>query len=66
MTTAAFEPVDIITMQLAIDEAQAALAHDDVPVGAAGMRGRRTRAGRPNDRERTGDPTADAELLTAL
>jgi tRNA(adenine34) deaminase len=63
MTTAAFEPVDIITMQLAIDEAQAALEHDDVPVGAVVMRGGLIIAARHNERELTGDPTAHAELL---
>ena len=63
MTTAAFEPVDIITMQLAIDEAQAALEHDDVPVGAVVVRGGLVIAARHNERELTGDPTAHAELL---
>jgi len=63
MTTAAFEPVDIDTMQLAIDEARAALKHDDVPVGAVVLRGGQVIAARHNERELTGDPTAHAELL---
>jgi len=63
MTTAAFEPVDINTMQLAIDEARAALEHDDVPVGAVVLRGGQIIAARHNERELTGDPTAHAELL---
>jgi tRNA(adenine34) deaminase len=52
-------------MQLALDEARAALDHDDVPVGAVVAR-RSTGevlARRHNERERTGDPTAHAELL---
>jgi tRNA(adenine34) deaminase len=63
MTTAAFEPVDIDTMQLAISEARAALDHDDVPVGAVVLRGGQIIAARHNERELTGDPTAHAELL---
>ena len=63
MTTAAFEPVDIDTMQLAISEARAALEHDDVPVGAVVLRGGQIIAARHNERELTGDPTAHAELL---
>ena len=63
MTTAAFEPVDIDTMQLAISEARAALEHDDVPVGAVVLREGQIIAARHNERELTGDPTAHAELL---
>ena len=63
MTTAAFEPVDIDTMQLAISEARAALEHDDVPVGAVVLRDGEIIAARHNERELTGDPTAHAELL---
>ena len=63
MTTAAFEQVDIATMQLAIGEARAALDHDDVPVGAVVVRGGQVIAARHNERELTGDPTAHAELL---
>ena len=63
MTTAAFEPVDIDMMQLAVSEARAALEHDDVPVGAVVLRGGQIIAARHNERELTGDPTAHAELL---
>ncbi len=52
-------------MGVALDEARAALAHDDVPVGAVVVR--RTDgavlARRHNERELAGDPTAHAELL---
>ena len=50
-------------MALALDEARAALAHDDVPVGAIVVRGGRVIAARHNERELTGDPTAHAEIL---
>lgn len=51
-------------MAVALEEAAAALDHDDVPVGAVvvGPDGRVV-ARRHNERERTGDPTAHAELL---
>jgi tRNA(adenine34) deaminase len=52
-------------MAVALDEARAALAHDDVPIGAVVARladgeivGRRH-----NERERRQDPTAHAEIL---
>ena len=52
-------------MQLALDEARAALAHDDVPVGAVIVRRHdgEVLARRHNERELAGDPTAHAELL---
>lgn len=50
-------------MGLALDEAQAALAHDDVPVGAIVVRNGTVIAARHNERELTGDPTAHAEVL---
>jgi len=50
-------------MQAALDEARAALEHDDVPVGAVVVVGGEIVARRHNERERTGDPTAHAELL---
>jgi tRNA(adenine34) deaminase len=52
-------------MGIALDEARAALAHDDVPVGAVVV-DRVTGAvlaRRHNEREHVGDPTAHAELL---
>jgi tRNA(adenine34) deaminase len=52
-------------MGLALEEAQGALAHDDVPVGAVIVRRHdgEVLARRHNERELTGDPTAHAELL---
>ena len=50
-------------MQVALDEARAALDHDDVPVGAVVVRGGEVLAARHNERELTGDPTAHAEIL---
>jgi tRNA(adenine34) deaminase len=50
-------------MHVALDEARAALAHDDVPVGAVVVRDGEIIAARHNERELTGDPTAHAELL---
>jgi tRNA(adenine34) deaminase len=50
-------------MQAALDEARAALTHDDVPVGAVVVRGGVIIAARHNEREVTGDPTAHAEIL---
>jgi tRNA(adenine34) deaminase len=50
-------------MDLAIAEARAALAHDDVPVGAVVVRAGEVIASRHNERELTGDPTAHAEIL---
>jgi len=51
-------------MGLALDEARAAVAHDDVPVGAVVLaEDGRVLARRHNERELTGDPTAHAELL---
>jgi len=52
-------------MRVALGEARLALEHDDVPVGAVVARadGGDVIARRHNERERTGDPTAHAELL---
>ena len=50
-------------MGLALDEAAAAFAHGDVPVGAVVLRDGEVIASRHNERQRTGDPTAHAELL---
>jgi tRNA(adenine34) deaminase len=51
-------------MRLALDEARAAPAHEDVPVGAVvlGPDGEVLARGH-NERERLGDPTAHAEVL---
>lgn len=50
-------------MNLALDEAAAATSHGDVPVGAVAVRAGTVIARRHNERERTGDPTAHAEIL---
>ncbi len=50
-------------MRLAIAEAQRAIEHGDVPVGALVFRGDELIASRHNERELTGDPTAHAEVL---
>ena len=50
-------------MRLALDEARAAVLHDDVPVGAVVVRDGEIIASRHNERELTGDPTAHAEVL---
>ena len=50
-------------MRLALDQAAAAVAHDDVPIGAVIVRDGVVIAARHNERELTGDPTAHAEVL---
>jgi tRNA(adenine34) deaminase len=50
-------------MALALEEAAAALTHDDVPIGAVVLVDGRVVARRHNEREHTGDPTAHAEIL---
>src|SRR5437763_14181867 len=52
-------------MGRALDEARAALAHDDVPIGAvvARLRDGVVVAAAHNERELRGDPTAHAEVL---
>jgi tRNA(adenine34) deaminase len=52
-------------MGVALDEARAALAHDDVPIGAvvARVADGEVLAQRHNEREQAGDPTAHAEIL---
>ncbi len=50
-------------MRLALDEAAAAVGHDDVPVGAVVLRDGAVIARRHNERQLTGDPTAHAEIL---
>ena len=54
---------DRAAMAVALTEAEAALAHGDVPVGAVVMREGRVLARRGNERELTADPTAHAEVL---
>lgn len=50
-------------MALALEEAAAALAHGDVPVGAVVLVDGHVIARRHNEREKRGDPTAHAEML---
>ena len=50
-------------MRFAIREAERALDHDDVPVGAVVARGGEVIGAGHNERERRQDPTAHAEIL---
>lgn len=50
-------------MGLALAEARAAAGHGDVPVGAVVWHDGEVIASRHNEKERTGDPTAHAEIL---
>jgi tRNA(adenine34) deaminase len=50
-------------MALALAEARAAVAEGEVPVGAVTLFEGRVVASRHNEREKTGDPTAHAEML---
>ena len=50
-------------MRLALDEARAAAAEDEVPVGAIVVAGGRVIASGHNQRERLRDPTAHAEMI---
>ena len=54
---------DVEAMRLALTEAEAALAHGDVPIGAVAFVNDEVVARRHNERELTSDPTAHAELL---
>lgn len=54
---------DDAAMALALDQAREAVSHGDVPVGAVTLVDGRLVAARRNERERSGDPTAHAEVL---
>jgi tRNA(adenine34) deaminase len=58
-----FFPRDEWYMRLALREAEAALAHDDVPVGAVVVRDGEVVGAGHNERELRQDPTAHAEAL---
>ena len=58
-----FFPRDEYFMRLAIREAQAALDHDDVPIGAVVVRDGEVIGAGHNERELRQDPTAHAEML---
>jgi tRNA(adenine34) deaminase len=55
--------IDEDAMAAALDEARAALASGDVPVGAVVVAGDRIVGRGRNEREARGDPTAHAEIL---
>ena len=57
------EAADFSAMRVALDQARAAEAHDDVPIGAVVVSDGQVIARRHNERELTGDPTAHAEIL---
>lgn len=50
-------------MRIAFQEAEAALADDEVPIGAVIVHGDRVIASAHNQRERLRDPTAHAEMI---
>jgi tRNA(adenine34) deaminase len=50
-------------MRLALDEATAAAAHDDVPIGAVLVKDDAVLAAAGNERQLRQDPTAHAEIL---
>jgi tRNA(adenine34) deaminase len=54
---------DTAAMREALAQANAAVLHDDVPIGAVVVRDGQVIAARHNERELTGDPTAHAEVL---
>jgi tRNA(adenine34) deaminase len=58
-----FFPRDEWFMRLALREAQAALDHDDVPIGAVVVRDGEVVGAGHNERELRADPTAHAEIL---
>ena len=58
-----FFPRDEYFMWLALREAERALEHDDVPVGAIVTRGGEVVGAGHNERELRADPTAHAEML---
>jgi tRNA(adenine34) deaminase len=58
-----FFPRDEYFMRLALREAQRALEHDDVPIGAVIVRGGEVIGSGCNEREVREDPTAHAEMI---
>ena len=57
------EPLHDRWMRLALDEARAAAAEDEVPVGAVVVAAGRVIASAHNQREQLADPTAHAEMI---
>jgi tRNA(adenine34) deaminase len=62
-TGQAFFPRDEYFMRLALREAERALEHEDVPIGAVIVHEGEVIAAARNERELRGDPTAHAEVL---
>jgi tRNA(adenine34) deaminase len=58
-----FFPRDEYFMRLALREAERALEHDDVPIGAVLVHEGEVLTAARNERELRGDPTAHAEVL---
>ena len=58
-----FFPRDDYFMRLALREAEHALEHDDVPIGAVLVREGEVVAAAHNERELRQDPTAHAEII---
>lgn len=58
-----FEQLHEQFMQAALEEAQAALAEEEVPVGVIIVHGQRIVAAAHNQREQLRDPTAHAEMI---
>jgi tRNA(adenine34) deaminase len=58
-----FTQTDARLMRSALELAEAAEAHDDVPIGAVVARGEEVLGAAGNERELRGDPTAHAEIL---
>ncbi|HEX4186819.1 MAG TPA: tRNA adenosine(34) deaminase TadA [Solirubrobacteraceae bacterium] len=58
-----FFPREDYFMRLALREAERALEHDDVPIGAVVVRGGEVLAAAHNERELRQDPTAHAEII---
>src|SRR5439155_26426534 len=58
-----FFPRDEYYMRTALREAERALEHDDVPIGAVVVREGEVLGAAPNERELRGDPTAHAEVI---
>jgi tRNA(adenine34) deaminase len=54
---------DVAFMRLALEQAEKALAHEDVPIGAVVVRDEEVLAAARNERELRADPTAHAEML---
>jgi tRNA(adenine34) deaminase len=58
-----FSPTEEAMMRRALELAETAAAHDDVPIGAVVARGEEVLGAAGNERELRRDPTAHAEVL---